>query len=311
MTLLTFDESDIDLRLATNAFCNTSFLPEKRGRQIVREYVAEMQALVEEFGRYVTDDNRDAIAADLEEYLQGYIRRLNAYLTAHSQVASPMITGPARFPVARNQKRSDTADRRSQELLEYRDRFKVRLRKKYDPRLIARAPISSGDDDAIAKLRAKIEKGEQLQVLMKAANAVIRQRLSDEQKVAGLVELGIKETRAWKLLKRDFAGQIGFASYELTNNAANIRRMKERVETLQRECSRVHAEDREINGVRVVENREMNRLQLFFPGKPPVEVRNLLKRNGFKWAPSQGAWQRQLTDNAARAAAEIVLKEAK
>lgn len=40
------------------------------------------------------------------------------------------------------------------------------------------------------------------------------------------------------------------------------------------------------------------RLQLFFEEKPEETTRKILKRNGFKWAPSQGAWQRQLTNNA-------------
>jgi hypothetical protein len=40
------------------------------------------------------------------------------------------------------------------------------------------------------------------------------------------------------------------------------------------------------------------RLQLIFDGKPSDEVREVLKKNGFKWSPKNGAWQRQLTDNA-------------
>ena len=36
------------------------------------------------------------------------------------------------------------------------------------------------------------------------------------------------------------------------------------------------------------------RLQIIFDGKPDPEVRAVLKKNGFKWAPSQGAWQRML-----------------
>ncbi len=62
--------------------------------------------------------------------------------------------------------------------------------------------------------------------------------------------------------------------------------------------------DREmtINGtsVTVIENQDENRLQLFFSAKPPAEIRNLLKAHGFRWAPSQDAWQRQLNDNARR-----------
>ena len=49
-------------------------------------------------------------------------------------------------------------------------------------------------------------------------------------------------------------------------------------------------------------NREDNRLQVFFDGKPDADTRAELKSSGFRWAPSVGAWQRQLTDNAIRAA---------
>ena len=48
------------------------------------------------------------------------------------------------------------------------------------------------------------------------------------------------------------------------------------------------------------------RVQLVFDGKPDNETRDLLKKNGFKWAPSQGAWQRQL-NNAGKYAAHTVM----
>lgn len=57
------------------------------------------------------------------------------------------------------------------------------------------------------------------------------------------------------------------------------------------------------------ENASINRLQIIFDGKPDEETRNTLKANGFRWSPREGAWQRQLTDNARaalrRIAAEI------
>ena len=33
-----------------------------------------------------------------------------------------------------------------------------------------------------------------------------------------------------------------------------------------------------------------------FDGKPAPEVRDVLKRNAFKWSPSRGAWIRQLNN---------------
>ncbi len=61
------------------------------------------------------------------------------------------------------------------------------------------------------------------------------------------------------------------------------------------------------DGVKLVENVEANRVQLLFPGKPAADIRDVLKRNGFRWAPSEGAWQRQL-NNAGIYAAQQVLK---
>lgn len=51
-------------------------------------------------------------------------------------------------------------------------------------------------------------------------------------------------------------------------------------------------------GFEVERNTDLNRLQLKFPGKPDENVRSVLKSNGFRWSPREGAWQRQLTGNA-------------
>ena len=59
---------------------------------------------------------------------------------------------------------------------------------------------------------------------------------------------------------------------------------------------------------KVVENTEIMRLQLLFDGIPEVETRNILKSNGFRWSPSQKAWQRLLNDNA-RCSLKSIKKE--
>ena len=46
-------------------------------------------------------------------------------------------------------------------------------------------------------------------------------------------------------------------------------------------------------------------LTAHFEEKPDADTRQALKSEGFKWAPSQGAWQRQLNQNAIRAAARL------
>ena len=55
-----------------------------------------------------------------------------------------------------------------------------------------------------------------------------------------------------------------------------------------------------INGetAKIVRNKEEMRLQLVFEGKPEAATREILKANGFRWAPSAGVWQRLLNGNA-------------
>lgn len=62
----------------------------------------------------------------------------------------------------------------------------------------------------------------------------------------------------------------------------------------------------EFDGFKVIENFDMDRVQFVFPDKPTETERAILKSAAFKWAPSQGAWQRQLTNNAIVVARRII-----
>lgn len=158
--------------------------------------------------------------------------------------------------------------------------------------------ISADDPDAAAKLQAKIDQCEHNQATMKAANKVIRGKQTDTNKVATLVQLGIPDGAAAKLLEPDFCGRVGFPQYMLANNNANIKRMRERVERLLVAPKRSQAFDYPDSGCKILVNADMNRTQVLFPGKPPEPVRQALKSHGFRWSPTQGAWQRQISQQA-------------
>lgn len=95
---------------------------------------------------------------------------------------------------------------------------------------------------------------------------------------------------------------VPYPSYLLTNNNANICRTRQRIEDLK---SQSEYAGWAFPGGQAEINEGENRLQLFFKEKPSEEQRRELKSNGFKWAPSQGAWQRQLTKNAIYAAGRM------
>ena len=102
----------------------------------------------------------------------------------------------------------------------------------------------------------------------------------------------------------DFMIRQGWKPYfDTANTNAEIKRLKGRLEKLKQikeeGTMEIKTEDAEGNELfTVVKNTEIMRLQLIFDGKPADEVRDILKKNGFKWSPKNKAWQRQLTDNA-------------
>lgn len=167
-------------------------------------------------------------------------------------------------------------------------------------------PISADDPLAVEKLTARIEylKEEHTQ------NLALTKYYRKHKTMKGAP--GIDDEHAARLdanLERlpECMRVFGFPS----NETATIRRLESRLAALakQREEIPVQTAETAYKGFSVRENASINRLQIIFDGKPDEETRNTLKANGFRWSPREGAWQRQLTDNARaalrRIAAEI------
>lgn len=181
--------------------------------------------------------------------------------------------------------------------------------KHYDERAQAareNRAVSSDDPEALDKLTSRLEAARRDHEAMKHANAVLRKhKASDrETQVAALVAIGVDETEAWKLTKPDWMGRVGYPF--LSNHHAKIKRLEQRIAELQA-AETEETVERQVGAVTVVENADENRMQLIFPAKPDEETRQRLKRHGFRWSPTQGAWQRQL-NNSARYAADQVLQ---
>ena len=132
---------------------------------------------------------------------------------------------------------------------------------------------------------------------MKAVNAYYRKHKTLDG-CPGLTSDMAEELRA--SMGRDWRKDPGpYPSFHLTNNNANIRRVQQRIDDLK---NRGEFVGWTFPGGEAKINEAENRLQLFFEEKPTEDQRRELKSNGFKWAPSQGAWQRQLNRNAIFAA---------
>jgi len=160
--------------------------------------------------------------------------------------------------------------------------------------------IYSDDPEAVREIDAKLEKMKAEREMMKKCNALVRN--GDR---AGLLEITKDPRKVVELFTPDFCGRLGFPDFELTNLGANIRRMEKRREELAALKATAKVE-RMAGDVRIVENPELARIQLFYPGKPDQATRDNLKRWGFRWAPSEGAWQRQLNNSGRWAAREVL-----
>ena len=168
--------------------------------------------------------------------------------------------------------------------------------------------IYSDDPEAIQKLKQRLSDLEEHQAWMKAVNKLCRsKKLTDEQIAEHLEdEYGLSASGILGLLNPQYSYQKrGFQTWQLSNNNANIRRIKERIAQLEKAESEETCE-RMMGEVKLVDSVEHNRLQIFFPDKPSAEVRTRLKQQGFRWSRQQGCWQRHRSNTATYQAERIV-----
>lgn len=258
------------------------------------EYRAAVDRCYAEVDR-LPEELKEKGAAMADRYARRLAEWYNKQFRIEMMCPSVMICGGSNFPVRKKEKQNAAQDRHYQlykEIQQIPDKIAGLLR--------GANIIKSGDADALEKLQQKVEKLEAWQAEMKEANAYYRKHkslkgykdFSDER--AEELDKAISET--WY--------QKPFAPFELTNNNAKIKSAKARIaqiERLKKEAADTAEQpeaDETADLYKVVENAEIMRLQVIFDGKPNSEARSVMKRNGFRWAPSSGAWQRQLTQNA-------------
>lgn len=232
----------------------------------------------------------------LDTYARKLADNLNRQNSISARCPSVLVAGGSNFPVAKKQKQNADMDSALEEYMEIQhilDKIKS----------AGKGGISADDPQAIEKLRAKLASLEEMQSTMKAVNAYYRKHKT----LAGCA--AISETTRQQL-EESMVSQYRtdpnpFPSYRLSNNNATIRNTRARIEELEKRQAEPAPDGWTFDGGEVVINTEINRLQIVFDECPDYGLKEQLKGYGFRWAPSQGAWQRQLTDNAIVAARKI------
>lgn len=167
--------------------------------------------------------------------------------------------------------------------------------------------ISGDNPEAVNLYKEKLAKLEAAQEEMKSVNAYWRKHKTMKG-YPGMSDTAAAETDEQMKTAYSWVQKSGpFESWRLSNNNAEIRRIKEKLETLEK-LDGMAAEIITFKGGEMRVSIDINRVQFIFDGKPSDEVRSILKHNGFKWAPSQGAWQRQRTAQAVCTAKGLISK---
>ena len=189
----------------------------------------------------------------LDTYARKLAENMNQGFAIDARVPSVMITGPANFPVRQKEKQNRARGSNME-----KERYIQSLLDKI--RSTGLGGISADDSAAIEKLQKKLDGLERSQFIMKEVNAYYRRHgtldgcallFSDQ-----IERLKADMASSWRRAPKPFE------SYKLTNNNAEIRRVKARIEELSKRAEQIFS-GWDFDGGHVEMNRETNRLQVF------------------------------------------------
>lgn len=266
----------------------TSFSPEKRGEQLINDYNGQLAEDIEELKTSGIDNET------IESYVSRYKNLFSSWLSAKGRCISSMITGPARFPTRKAEKANRSEDNHYTLWQEWRKRAKKAIIRKAQPE---KTFISELD-----RYKAELAGMQRNHEIMKTCNAIIK-KAKGQDCTPQLIAAGLSEDNARTLLVNRF-GYVGYPSFKLTNNNANMKRVEGMIKTLeQKEAAREVSPVTKytFEGGEMVIDYDIDRIQIYFSNRPTTEELAAWKAKGlnsFNWSPSVKAWQRKITANA-------------
>ena len=281
---------------ACSSYNLSSFSPDERGESDIASHEKELH-----------EDLQSMPEEQRERYTENYKRYFSAIIAANSRCASAMITGPARFNTARNEKACNSLNKSVAAFREWRERALDSIRKAAE----AAKPEEQRVEEEWQKVKATID--DTAATICGIDSGTVRgySRALFVSNLAGrlstyvnhgnveIIDHAIARIREWN----------GKAKKPVVTERHSIFKFPELTRKVhEKQQERANRGNREVpfESGKVVYNFEEDRLQILFDKIPDTEMRTTLKRNAFKWSPRNQAWQRQLTVNAVRAA-EVAL----
>ena len=302
---MSIEYKPLNKELANRCHAGTSFSPEKRGEQEIQGHKKIFDELSARLGDFFEQKHADKLHALWSDYL-----------SSHAGVLSPMITGPARFPVDRNNKRCEWADNKRKAIWEYCDNLKS-----WKAKAAKRDRIEAAGGELEVK-KAELAHAQLMHSDMKSINKAIKSALKKEGGMTRediesfkILYQSLGEDAVEKACRNDSYYGYGYQSFTLTNSNARIKGMRSRVAELERreaaKESGVKPEEFEIDGGKIVYDYAENRINVVHEEKPSREIINTIKAQGFRWSRNFGTWTRPMTPNAKYSAEQLKRELAK
>jgi hypothetical protein len=313
-----FAPSDIREDTARTAYSGISFREEIRGVQVRADFATSLNADVRTTLK-AAQGIPEAQQAALDVWREAKPRIVSAfvaYLSAKGRTTSWVITGRSGRDARREQKKMDTERNR------YEDFKKLVARVMKDASDVAASAVvaARGGPKAVADQELDALLAEQAR--MKEANKIARStKLTPEEKIAKLGELGIRPTLARELVSPPYAYmKQGYQSYSMTSINEKIKRRKAKIEEeAAREAKAVQATAGELptewkfDGTKgdipvsgtVYYDYDDDRLRIVFDERLTREDFQAMKSRGFRWARTYGAFSRHLRESGVYAARAV------
>jgi len=281
--------------LAYRAFYWTSFSPDKRGDQTIKEHEDQLN-----------DDLQNMPESEKQRYIENYKKLFSSWLHAHSNCASSAVTGGSGFNVRRAEKANNREHNKLVEFSEWREKSLKAISKRVQDSKPESEKRSENwiylekdilhSASVIHGINKGIERGSSKALFVssiynkvetyakKGDTEIVQQAINTIRK--------FNETMSIVITKRH-------KFFKLLEIAESKKERKE--ENSERENSEIS-----IQGGKVIQNWKEDRIQFIFDAKPERAIIDILKKKAFKWSPTNSAWQRQNTNNALQATKEIL-----
>ena len=255
-------------RWACDSYNLTSFSPEERGETDIASHEKELH-----------EDLQSMPEQQQERYMENYKRYFSAMIAANSRCASAMITGPARFNTARNEKACNSHNKSVTAFREWRERALEAIRKALE----AAKPEEQRAEEEWQRVKADIDDtAATIRGIDTGTSRGYSRSLFRQQSCRTALHI----CQPWQCRNnrpcRRPPPRVERQGRETRRHGASFHLQIPEIARKVREKQQEQAgrENREIpfDGGRLVWNYGENRLQILFDGKPDEQTRTLLKR---------------------------------